>query len=55
MFFKLYTKSPKHSGFESPWCKRDLILTFNLDIKSQYLGVKFRKKFCEVHDTDSLV
>ena len=34
LFFNLYTKSPKNSGFESPCRKRDLSRTWNLDIKS---------------------
>ena len=34
IFFNLYTKSPYNSGCESPWRKRDLISTRNLDIKS---------------------
>ena len=37
IFFSLYTKSPLYnSGSESPWCKRDLSPTWNLDIKSWY-------------------
>ena len=34
IFFNLYTKLPYNSGLESPWCKRDLSPTWNLDIKS---------------------
>ena len=30
----LYTKSPQNSGSESPWRKRDLSPTWNLEIKS---------------------
>ena len=36
IFFNLYTESPKNSGFESPWRKRNLSQTWNLDIKSLY-------------------
>ena len=32
--FSLYTKSPLNSGSESPWRKKDLNPTWNLDIKS---------------------
>ena len=32
--FNSYTKSPQNSGSESPWRKRDLSPTGNLDIKS---------------------
>ena len=34
IFFNLYTKSPYKSGSESPWPKRDLSPTWNLEIKS---------------------
>ena len=34
IFFNLYTKSPYKSGSESPWHKRDLNPTWNLEIKS---------------------
>ena len=34
IFFNLYTKSLEKSGSESPWRKRDLIPTWNLEIKS---------------------
>ena len=32
IFFNLNTKSPYNSGSESPWRKRDLSPTWNLDI-----------------------
>ena len=34
IFFNLYTKSPEKSGSESPWRKRYLSPTWNLEIKS---------------------
>ena len=34
VFFNLYTKSPLKSGSKSPWRKRDLSPTWNLEIKS---------------------
>ena len=34
IFFNLYIKSQSNSGSESPWRKRDLSPTWNLDIKS---------------------
>ena len=40
IFFNLYTKSP---GSESPWRKRDLSPTWNLEIKSKYRLSKFKK------------
>ena len=36
IFFNLYTKSPQKSGSESPWRKRDLSPTRNLEIKSKF-------------------
>ena len=37
IFFNFYTKSPENSGSESPWRKRDITLTWNLDIINQAL------------------
>ena len=37
IFFNLYTKSLLKSGSESPWRKRDLSQTWNLEIKSKYM------------------
>ena len=44
IFFNLYTKSPYNSGSESPWRKRDLSPTWNLDHSIVY---KFGKCFAK--------
>ena len=41
IFFNLYTKSKYYSGSESPWRKRDLSPTCNLDIKFKKGFAKF--------------
>ena len=33
IFFNSYTKSPKNSGAESRWLRRDLSPTWNFDIE----------------------
>ena len=45
IFFNLYTKSPKNSGSESPWRKRES----NLEFRYQFIvsSIKFRKGFAK--------